>query len=73
MADENKEEKEEFVSKEQYDALSRELEETKSTLEKARSALKNALHMATAPAEEDTDDFAAKIAAAYKKLKKEAK
>ena len=67
------ENKEEFVSKEQYDALSRELEETKSTLEKARSALKNALHTATAPAEEDPDDFAAKVAAAYKKLKKEAK
>ena len=65
--------KEEFVSKEQYDALSKELEETKSTLEKARSALKNALHTATAPAEEDTDDFAARIAAAYKKIKKEAK
>ena len=64
---------EEFVSKEQYDALSKELEETKSTLEKARSALKNALHTATTPAGEDTDDFAAKIAAAYKKLKKEAK
>ena len=64
---------EEFVSKEQYDALSKELEETKITLEKARSALKNALHTATAPAEEGTDDFAAKIAAAYKKLKKEAK
>ena len=67
------ENKEEFVSKEQYDALSQELEKTKSTLEKARSALKNALHTATTPAEEDTDDFAAKIAAAYKKLKKEAK
>ena len=64
---------EEFVSKEQYDALSKELEETKSTLEKARSALKNALHTATTQAEEDTDDFVAKIAAAYKKLKKEAK
>ena len=67
------ENQEEFVSKEQYDALSKELEETKSTLEKARSALKNALHTATTPAEEDTDDFAAKVAAAYKKLKKEAK
>ena len=67
------ENKEEFVSKEQYDALSKELEETKSTLEKARSALKNARHTATTQAEEDTDDFAAKIAAAYKKLKKEAK
>ena len=67
------ENKEEFVSKEQYDALSKELEETKSTLEKARSALKNALHTATTPAEEDTGDFAARIAAAYKKLKKEAK
>ena len=66
------ENKEEFVSKEQYDALSKELEETKSTLEKARSALKNALHTATVVAEEP-DDFAAKIAAAYKKLKKEAK
>ena len=66
------ENKEEFVSKEQYDALSRELEETKSTLEKARSALKIALHTATTVAEEP-DDFAAKIAAAYKKLKKEAK
>ena len=66
------ENKEEFVSKEQYDALSRELEETKSTLEKARSALKNALHTATTPAEEP-DDFAAKVAAAYRKLKKEAK
>ena len=66
------ENKEEFVSKEQYDALSKELEETKSTLEKARSALKNALHTATAT-DEETDDFAAKIAAAYKKLKKEAK
>ena len=66
------ENKEEFVSKEQYDALSKELEETKSTLEKARSALKNALHTATTAAEEP-DDFAAKIAAAYKKLKKEAK
>ena len=64
---------EEFVSKEQYDALSKELEETKSTLEKARSALKNALHKATTPAEEDTDDFSAKVAEAYKKLKKEAK
>ena len=63
---------EEFVSKEQYDALAQELAETKSTLEKARSALKNALHTATTTAE-DTDDFAAKIAAAYKKLKKEAK
>ena len=67
------ENKEEFVSKEQYDALSKELEETKSTLEKARSALKNALHTATAQAEEDTDGFSAKVAAAYKKLKKEAK
>ena len=67
------ENQEEFVSKEQYDALSRELEETKRTLEKARSALKNALHTTTTQAEEDTDDFAAKIAAAYKKLKKEAK
>ena len=67
------ENKEEFVSKEQYDSLAKELEETKSTLEKARSALKNALHTATTPAEEDTDDFAARIAAAYKKLKKEAK
>ena len=67
------ENKEEFVSKEQYDALAQELEETKSTLEKARSALKNALHTATTQAEEDTDDFAAKVAAAYKKLKKEAK
>ena len=67
------ENKEEFVSKEQYDALSKELEETKSTLEKARSALKNALHKDTTQAEEDTDDFAAKVAAAYKKLKKEAK
>ena len=66
------ENKEEFVSKEQYDALSKELEETKSTLEKARSALKNALHTATTQTEEP-DDFAAKIAAAYKKLKKEAK
>ena len=64
---------EEFVSKEQYEALSKELEETKSTLEKARSALKNALHAATTQAEEDTDDFAARIAEAYKKLKKEAK
>ena len=63
---------EEFVSKEQYDALAQELAETKSTLEKARSALKNALHTATTTAE-DTDDFAAKIAEAYKKLKKEAK
>lgn len=62
----------EFVSKEQYDALSKKLEETKSTLEKARSALKNALHTATTTAEEP-DGFAAKIAAAYKKLKKEAK
>ena len=67
------ENKDEFVSKEQYDSLARELEETKSTLEKARSALKNALHTATTKAEEDTDDFAAKIAEAYKKLKKEAK
>ena len=67
------ENKDEFVSKEQYDSLAKELEETKSTLEKARSALKNALHTATTPAEEDTDDFAAKVAAAYKKLKKEAK
>lgn len=67
------ENKEEFVSKEQYDSLAKELEETKSTLEKARSALKNALHTATTTAEEGTDDFAAKIAAAYKKLKKEAK
>ena len=67
------EKQEEFVSKEQYDSLAKELEETKSTLEKARSALKNALHTATTPAEEDTDDFAAKIAEAYKKLKKEAK
>lgn len=67
------ENKEEFVSKEQYDALSKELEETKSTLEKARSALKNALHTATTQAEEYTDDFAAKVAAAYKKIKKEAK
>ena len=65
------ENKEEYVSKEQYDALSKELEETKSTLEKARSALKNALHTATTTAEEP-DDFAAKIAAAYKKIKKEA-
>lgn len=65
------ENQEEFVSKEQYDALAKELEETKSTLEKARSALKNALHTATTTAEE-TDDFAAKVAAAYKKLKKEA-
>ena len=64
---------EEIESQAQHDALSRELEETKSTLEKARSALKNALHTATTQAEEDTDDFAAKIAAAYKKLKKEAK
>ena len=64
---------EEFVSKEQYDALSKELEETKSTLEKARSALKNALHTATTQAEEDPDDFSAKVAEAYKKLKKEAK
>ena len=64
---------EEFVSKEQYDALAQELEETKSTLEKARSALKNALHTATTQAEEDTDGFAAKVAEAYKKLKKEAK
>ena len=64
--------KEEFVSKEQYDAISKELEETKSTLEKARSALKNALHTATTEAEEP-DDFAAKIVAAYKKLQKEAK
>lgn len=63
---------EEFVSKEQYDALSKELEETKSTLEKARSALKNALHTATTKVEEP-DDFSAKIAEAYKKLKKEAK
>lgn len=67
------ENKDEFVSKEQYDALSKELEETKSTLEKARSALKNALHTATITAEEDTDDFAAKVAEAYKKLKREAK
>ena len=67
------ENKEELVSKEQYDALSKELEETKSTLEKARSALKNALHTATTTGEEDTDDFAAKVAAAYKELKKEAK
>lgn len=67
------ENQEEFVSREQYDALFRELEETKRTLGKARSALKNALHTATTPAEEDTDDFAAKIAEAYKKLKKEAK
>ena len=66
------ENKEEFVSKEQYDALSKELAETKSTLEKARSALKNALHTAITTAEEP-DDFAAKVAAAYKKLKKEAK
>ena len=66
------ENKEEFVSKEQYDALAQELEETKSTLEKARSALKNALHTATTTAE-DPDDFAAKVAAAYKKIKKEAK
>ena len=66
------ENKEEFVSKEQYDAISKELEETKSTLEKARSALKNALHTATTEAEEP-DDFAAKIVAAYKKLQKEAK
>lgn len=66
------ENQEEFVSKEQYAALSKELEETKSTLEKARSALKNALHAAATTAEEP-DDFAAKIAAAYKKLKKEAK
>ena len=66
------ENKEEFVSKEQYDALYKELEETKSTLEKARSALKNAIHTATTTAEEP-DDFAAKIAAAYKKIKKEAK
>ena len=64
---------EEFVSKEQYDSLAKELEETKSTLEKARSALKNALHTATTQAEEDTDGFAAKVAEAYKKLKKEAK
>ena len=64
---------EEFVSRVQYDALSRELEATKITLGKARSALKNALHTATTQAEEDTDDFAAKIAAAYKKLKKEAR
>lgn len=63
---------EEFVSKEQYDSLAKELEETKSTLEKARSALKNALHTATTT-DEEPDDFAAKIAAAYKKLKKEAK
>ena len=63
---------EEVVSKEQEDARSRELEGTKSTREKARSALKNALHTATTTAE-DPDDFAAKIAAAYKKLKKEAK
>lgn len=63
---------EEFVSKEQYDALSRELEETKSTLEKARSALKNALHTTITTAEEP-DDFSAKIAEAYKKLKKETK
>ena len=67
------ENKEEFVSKEQYDSLAKELEETKITLEKARSALKNALHTATTTAEEDPDDFAAKVAAAYKKLKKEAK
>ena len=66
------ENKEEFVSKEQYDALAQELAETKSTLEKARSALKNALHTATTTAE-DPDDFAARIAEAYKKLKKEAK
>lgn len=66
------ENKEEFVSKEQYDALSKELEETKSTLEKARSALKNALHT-TVTMGEEPDDFAAKIAAAYKKIKKEAK
>ena len=66
------ENKEEFVSKEQYDSLAKELEETKITLEKARSALKNALHTATTTAE-DPDDFAAKIAAAYKKIKKEAK
>ena len=67
------ENKDEFVSKEQYDALSKELEETKSTLEKARSALKNALHTSTIQDEEDPDDFSAKIAEAYKKLKKEAK
>lgn len=67
------ENQEEFVSKEQYDALAQELAETKSTLEKARSALKNALHTATTQAEEDPDDFATRIAAAYKKLKKEAK
>ena len=66
------ENKEEFVSKEQYDALSKELEETKSTLEKARSALKNALHTPTTQTEEP-DGFAAKVAEAYKKLKKEAK
>ena len=66
------ENKEEFVSKEQYDALAQELEETKTTLEKARSALKNALHTATTTAEEP-DDFAAKVEAAYKKLKKETK
>lgn len=66
------ENQEEFVSKEQYDTLAHELEETQSKLEKARSALKNALHMDTTTAEEP-DDFAAKIAAAYKKLKKEAK
>ena len=66
------ENKEEFVSKEQYDALSRELEETKSTHEKARSAPKNENNTANTTAE-DTDDFAAKIADAYKKLKKEAK
>ena len=65
------ENKEEFVSKEQFDALAQELEETKSTLEKARSALKNALHTATTTAEEP-DDFAARVAAAYKKIKKEA-
>lgn len=66
------ENQDEFVSREQYDTLVQELEETKSTLEKARSALKNALHTATTTGEE-ADDFAAKIAAAYKKLKKEAK
>lgn len=63
------ENKEEFVSKEQFDALAKELEETKSTLEKARSALKNALHTATTTAEEP-DDFSTKIAEAYKKIKK---
>ena len=44
----------------------------KARLKKRVAPSKNALHTATTTAEEP-DDFAAKIAAAYKKLKKEAK